>query len=194
MTNDVIPFLISAFGFAAAPALLQILAAIVGWLKRPSGLPVGRQSQRHRETSPLTDLRISVKQAAEVPSAPPGTPIAEVRDEAERINERVRRVHIVAMLVSAAVVSSLFLVFTSRTFVPSIRVGLAYAFLAPQLLILFWVIRLPMRRRLLIFLAHIVAGVVLLLLFTPRGFVWWVVAWQYIKVALIPVPGMLILF
>jgi len=80
MSNDLIPFLISACGFVAAPALLQIAAAFVGWLKRPPGLPVGRQSQRPREASPLNDLRISVKQAAEIPSAPPGTPIAELRD------------------------------------------------------------------------------------------------------------------
>jgi hypothetical protein len=55
-----------------------------------------------------------------------------------------------------------FLAYTSITFDNNIRLAIGYAILAPQLMILMWEIGLSYRRRLLIFLLYLAAGVALL--------------------------------
>ncbi len=185
-------FIFATLWFTAGPFLLTASAALMDLVYRILMWPA--QPRRHKATAKArVPPRRPALRAEAVTSLPDGLAAAATRDEAERVNARVRRAHAGAWLIYAAVVSLLFIAFSNPKFGWPVRIAIGYFVLAPQLLILFWAIRMPMLRRLWILLVYSIAGAAFLLLMRPRdgAYLLWFVTFAC---ALIPIPGQLFLF
>jgi hypothetical protein len=150
-------------------------------------LPSRETSEPPRDASPL-----SVRQAVSVPTSSAHPEVEKVRKEVLAVNASVRRAYVSAWLAYTAVVAAVIIWYANPKIGWDGRLAITYATLAPQLMILGWSIRIPIWKRLLIFLAYAVAGIVLLALTTDRTLtVIRVVAGPF---ALFPMAGLVFLF
>jgi hypothetical protein len=183
-------FILLTIWFTAGPLVLTAAAAFLGWAYRL----VNWGSIPKRESKKDTVAqRYQAMRADAVTPAPEGSAAAAARDQAKRINANVRRVHLGAWLVYGAITFALFFGCTNSTFGWPARLYIGYAVLAPQLLILFWAIRLPMRRRLFLLLLFVLAGAGLVLAFRPQNAAV-ILGFVTFACALVPIPGLLFLF
>jgi hypothetical protein len=191
--QDLVHDLVSVLSVTAGPLLLTAVAGVFGFIYRRL---IWRRYSRapHRPPKPgRSGQRLSARKVDDVPPLKKGSSAANVRRGAEHINIRVHGAHIGAWTVYAAIVSSLMVLFAASKLELSVKVGIGCAFAIPQLVILFWAIDWPIGREALFFGLYLVAGVVLLRLFVPWHDVGRMLP-KLITIAIIPIPGILILF
>jgi hypothetical protein len=181
--------------FTAVPLLVAAAAGFLGWLyRRLMWPPLRREAASAASDVPADGQPLAVTVAYAVTPAPPGSAASQARDEADRVTTDVRRAHVGAWIVYAAIVAWVFIGYTNVRFKWASRSAIAYAVMAPQLLILLWELRLSYRRRLFLFVVYATIGVTLLLLLTKPSTARSIVASITGPLALFPVGGLLILF
>ena len=180
----VLATILSAVIFAIVPAVLNVVSRLlrahyrrVIWGSRsgdPYDVPPTQNDAASAPLMPASDVPIS-----EHPER--GKTAAALRD--------MRIAHVIAALVYAATVVTMFLMF--NTFPSSSRISAAYALLAPQLLLVMWALRLTRRQKTWGFLIYTVAGV-LLILATSNSAFQIIVTWAPV-IALLIIPALLVL-
>jgi hypothetical protein len=189
--SDALDDLKSILELMAGPLLLAAGAALLAWLYRRWKWPADSRARPPESGRP--GRRLSARRAASVASAPAGSEAAIARAQASRVNARVHSAHAGAWLVYAAVIGLLMALIVDAGLPLSVRIAVGCAFALSQLVILLWAIDLPVPARFLIVLLCAAVGVSLLLAIHRPQYAW-VVARELTKVAILPIPALLILF
>jgi hypothetical protein len=136
-------------------------------------------------------LTLEIRTAADVAAAPIGQAASRARNEAMRVTARVHLAYVAAWLVYATAITSIFIHYLRPGFRLDGKIAIAYALLAPQALIVMWAIRVPLRRRWLVFLIYTIVGIVLAMR-SERTVL--ILTYVPVPLVLLPISGLLILF
>jgi hypothetical protein len=181
--------------YTAGPFLLTVLAAMIGWFYRRVVLPAPRRPHLQVSEEVREGPQLSMTKAEAVANAPAGSDAAHAREDAYRVNARVRWSHVWAWLVCTALVWSLYVAFTSATFSSTVKLAVGCTVLVPQILILLWAIDWPVWRRVTLLFLYAGTGVFLFRIALPHAEHPWRIVWYTaLAGALIPIPGLLLLF
>jgi hypothetical protein len=145
-------------------------AVVIGWLYARRLTRTMRRGIRpptqSAEGEPAGEGRRRSITAADVAGMTLSSAAARARDDAFSVTERAGRAYIAAWLIYAAVVAVTVQLFGK--FDIAAKVAVACAVLAPQLLIVMWALRVPLRRRLWILLFYCVTCLIVSLPFLVR--------------------------
>jgi hypothetical protein len=175
--------LTSALILAAVPVALDVVSRIlrahyrrVMWKSRNVGPPDLPQAETEEAAVPL--ISASDVSASDHPA----------RDEAAAATRDMRIAHVIAGLVYGTSVVAMVLLFVR---LPSAsRLSLAYASLAPSLLLVLWTLRLPRRQKTWVFLIYAIAAAALVLVTSNDPL--HILTWTRVAVLLI-IPALVVL-
>lgn len=175
--------ILSALVFATVPVVLDVVSRIlrahyrrVMWKSRsvrPNDRPFAETDAAPVPLIAASDVSVS------------GHP---ARVGAATATRDMRVAHVIAAFVYAASVVTMILIFGRLPF--ATRLAIAYASLAPQLLLVLWTLRLPRWRKAWVFLIYAAAGAVLVLVTSDDVFL--IMTWAPV-VALLIIPALLVL-